>query len=254
MPHLSVSQGEPDLRSVSIRSCRRYFPIEPGRRYGPIEPGPRYLFIERVLDTSCDFPTHFLARKALSLNMGMYVFLLYVLWLASEIALSRVKLAGPADRKLDRSSLRILWITIAVSVTAGVFLGLRSAGHFGKGSPVFEVAGTALILLGLVIRWVAILSLKRQFTVDVAITAGHRLIKNGIYGIVRHPSYAGGLLSFLGLGLSFSNYLSLVAVFAPICAAFLYRIDVEERALTGAFGDEYTAYCASTKRLIPGIY
>ncbi len=190
----------------------------------------------------------------LSLNMGKYIIILYALWLASEIALSRVKLAGPADKRLDRSSLRILWITIAVSVTAGVFLGLSNVGHFVNGSPVFPIAGTVLIFLGLVIRWVAILSLKRQFTVDVAITAGHRLIKNGIYSIVRHPSYTGSLMSFLGLGLSFSSYLSLVTVFVPICAAFLYRIDVEERALTEAFGDEYTTYCASTKRLMPGIY
>jgi len=34
----------------------------------------------------------------------------------------------------------------------------------------------------------------------------------------------------------------------------LYRIRVEEVALTDQFGDEYTQYCRRTKRLIPFVY
>ena len=37
-------------------------------------------------------------------------------------------------------------------------------------------------------------------------------------------------------------------------AALLYRIHVEERALTEAFGAEYVQYSQVTKRLVPGIY
>jgi protein-S-isoprenylcysteine O-methyltransferase Ste14 len=111
-----------------------------------------------------------------------------------------------------------------------------------------------MIALGLAIRWIAIVSLGRMFTVDVAITRGHRLVRGGIYGVIRHPSYAGSLLSFLGLGLAFSNYLSAATIFIPICIAFLYRIHVEERTLAATFGDEYRDYCASTKRLIPGLW
>jgi protein-S-isoprenylcysteine O-methyltransferase Ste14 len=37
-------------------------------------------------------------------------------------------------------------------------------------------------------------------------------------------------------------------------AALLYRIHVEEIALTGAFGEDYVEYSRVTKRLIPGIY
>ena len=40
----------------------------------------------------------------------------------------------------------------------------------------------------------------------------------------------------------------------PERAALLYRIHVEEAALTGAFGQEYVEYSRTTKRLIPGIY
>jgi protein-S-isoprenylcysteine O-methyltransferase Ste14 len=40
----------------------------------------------------------------------------------------------------------------------------------------------------------------------------------------------------------------------PTTAALLYRIHVEEAALNQAFGAQYQAYSATTKRLIPGIY
>jgi protein-S-isoprenylcysteine O-methyltransferase Ste14 len=40
----------------------------------------------------------------------------------------------------------------------------------------------------------------------------------------------------------------------PPFAALLYRIHVEEAALTGAFGEQYTDYSRTTKRLVPGIY
>jgi protein-S-isoprenylcysteine O-methyltransferase Ste14 len=40
----------------------------------------------------------------------------------------------------------------------------------------------------------------------------------------------------------------------PIIAAFLWRIRIEERALTDALGEEYRAYTQRTKRLIPFVY
>jgi protein-S-isoprenylcysteine O-methyltransferase Ste14 len=133
-------------------------------------------------------------------------------------------------------------------------IGMQDMGHLSTRSTVFATTGIALITLGLLLRWIAILSLGKLFTVDVAITQGHQLVRAGMYKVLRHPSYTGSLLSFLGLGMVFSNYLSVVVIFVPICVAFLYRIRVEERALVATFGDEYLRYRASTKRLIPGIW
>ena len=182
------------------------------------------------------------------------IIVLSALWLGSEIALSRLRRAQATDKRLDKFSLRILWIAILIGVNAGVFLGVQLPGYFGNGSTLFPSIGIALIVSGLVVRWAAILSLKRQFTVDVAITNDHRIVREGIYRFIRHPAYAGSLLSFFGLGLFFSNYLSILVIFVPICSAFLYRIHVEEKALISAFGDEYLDYCGSTKRLLPGIF
>ena len=190
----------------------------------------------------------------MNMDLGIIVIAVSAIWLGSEIILSRMKRSLSTDARFDKSSLRILWATIFISVNIGVVLSFQRVGYFGGGSSVFPFIGIVVIICGLVIRWIAIFSLKRQFTVDVAITKDHRIISVGIYRFVRHPAYAGSILSFLGLGLCFANVISLLMIFPPICAAFLYRIRVEEKALINAFGEEYVRYCNSTRRLIPGIF
>jgi len=176
------------------------------------------------------------------------------LWICSEILLARTKHSQSTDTQIDKSSLRVLWITIALSVNTGIVLGVLGIGYVGQGSQVFPWAGLILIVSGLAVRWLAIVSLKSQFTVDVSIKKDHRIVRGGVYRYVRHPAYAGSLLSFLGLGVFFVNYCSVLVIFVPICAAFFYRIRIEENVLVEAFGNEYINYCKSTKRLIPGIY
>ncbi|MCX6143189.1 MAG: isoprenylcysteine carboxylmethyltransferase family protein [Ignavibacteriales bacterium] len=188
------------------------------------------------------------------MDLGIIIIAVSAIWLGSEIVLSRVKRSLSTDARFDKSSLRILWMTIFISVNIGVVLSFQRVGYFGGGSPVFPIVGIVVIICGLLIRWIAIFSLRHQFTVDVAIMKDHRIVSEGIYRFVRHPAYAGSILSFLGLGLCFANVISIVVIFPPICAAFLYRIRVEEEALVDAFGDEYTRYCKSTKRLIPGVF
>jgi protein-S-isoprenylcysteine O-methyltransferase Ste14 len=188
------------------------------------------------------------------MNLGIIMTAVSILWVGSEIILARTKHSQSTDMRFDKSSLRILWITIAIGVNLGILLSFQQIGYFGNGSRIFPIAGLILIVFGSVVRWLAIVSLKHQFTVDVSITKDHRIIRKGIYRFVRHPAYAGSLLSFFGLALFFANYLTMLVMFPPICSAFLYRIHVEERALIDNFGDEYVNYCASTKRLIPGIF
>jgi protein-S-isoprenylcysteine O-methyltransferase Ste14 len=188
------------------------------------------------------------------MNMRFLIIAVSILWVGSEIILARTKHSQSTDTQFDKSSLRILWVTIAIAVNLGILLSFQHIGYYGNGSRIFPIAGLVLIVCGLFVRWLAIFSLKRQFTVDVSIIKDHRIMRKGIHRFVRHPAYAGSLLSFLGLGLCFSNYLTMVIIFVPVCIAFLYRIRIEEEALIHAFGSEYLDYCASTKRLIPGIF
>jgi protein-S-isoprenylcysteine O-methyltransferase Ste14 len=186
--------------------------------------------------------------------LSRFAFWVGLIWLVSEIVLARVTLSKSDKAKgLDRSSLRLLWLLIGVSLAAGIYLGSRGIGYIPTGSLAISVCGLILIFLGLVIRWTAILTLRKHFTVNVNIGDSH-LIDTGIYRFVRHPAYTGSLVSFLGLGLTFSNWLCTLVIFVPIFFAFAYRIRVEEQALSEHFGDKYEEYCLKTRRLLPLIY
>jgi protein-S-isoprenylcysteine O-methyltransferase Ste14 len=181
--------------------------------------------------------------------------LITLAWCLSEILLGIITHSKKdISDKLDKSSLLLIWLTIIPCLVLGIYLGLHGIGFVMAGSLATSMVGLVFVFLGLVIRWTAILTLRKFFTSNVSIQNSHRLIDRGIYKLVRHPAYTGSLLSFLGLGLTFSNWLSTLIIFVPVSAAFLYRITVEEQALIRFFGDEYLRYCERTKRLIPKIY
>jgi protein-S-isoprenylcysteine O-methyltransferase Ste14 len=62
------------------------------------------------------------------------------------------------------------------------------------------------------------------------------------------------LLIFLGMAISFQNWLGFAVLLIPTTLAFLRRITIEERALRGALGEAYINYSARTWRLIPLVY
>jgi protein-S-isoprenylcysteine O-methyltransferase Ste14 len=87
----------------------------------------------------------------------------------------------------------------------------------------------------------------------VAIQPEHTLVTAGIYGVIRHPSYLGLLLSAFGWALAFRSGLGvlLAAILIPI---IVVRMNSEEQLLAAQFGAEYANYRARTSRLIPGVY
>jgi protein-S-isoprenylcysteine O-methyltransferase Ste14 len=62
------------------------------------------------------------------------------------------------------------------------------------------------------------------------------------------------LLIVTGFGLAVGNWLALFICAVLPLPALLRRIHVEEAELTGVLGDDYRAYQAQTKRLIPGLW
>ena len=179
---------------------------------------------------------------------------LSALLLASEIALALAKRSKSDGAGKDRLTLPLLWTVIGLSIFAAIYVREAFPGGRLPHPRTFYIVGLIVFAIGLIIRWVAIIHLGRFFTVNVAIAEDHQLITTGPYRYVRHPSYTGTLLVFLGFGLCMLNIYSLAAVFLPIAAAFLRRMHVEEEALRSAFGQRYQSYADRTRRLIPIIY
>ena len=182
--------------------------------------------------------------------------LLGLIYLISEILLAlmrRARKSGSASSR-DRNSLRILWVVIALSIWLAIDLAFRFHRADFPDRRICELLGAAIFAAGLILRWWAIFALGRFFTVNVAIASDHQLIESRPYRRVRHPSYTGALLAFIGFALSLGNWLSLLVMVVPIFAAFVYRMNVEERALIEALGQSYRGYMQRTKRLVPFLY
>ncbi len=173
----------------------------------------------------------------------------------SETVIGRVRRATKANYTLkDQNSLRLLgiviWSSIALAVLAAYFLPAARVSYY----PRYYLAGLCLFVPGIALRWYSIWILGHFFTVNVAIASDHRLIETGPYRYLRHPSYTGALLVFVGLGLSMGNFVSVALMVIPVFLVFRRRMAVEEQALVGAFGDTYRAYMQRTKRLVPFVY
>jgi len=113
--------------------------------------------------------------------------------------------------------------------------------------------GVAIYAIGGVLRLAPVFVLGRRFSGLVAIQPGHRLVTTGIYGLIRHPSYLGLLVTVLGWGLAFRAGVGVIiaALMLPVVIA---RIESEERLLSETFGAEYEAYRARSWRLVPYVY
>ena len=179
---------------------------------------------------------------------------LCILFGVLELFVSTTKRSTGAASRADRGSLPVLSIVIVLSIVFAYYAAATDRYvDFAVGTTLY-VAALTLFVAGLALRWYAIMTLGRFFTVDVAIAEGHRVIDTGPYRFIRHPSYTGALLVFAGLGLLTGNAISLALFLVPTCAAYLYRIHVEEAALRGGIGKPYVQYSARTARLIPGIF
>jgi protein-S-isoprenylcysteine O-methyltransferase Ste14 len=179
----------------------------------------------------------------------------FLAWGLSEVVfgfLARGPAAASAGR--DRGSQALVWAAVVVGAAAMVALHRVPGTRIPLPAGWILGIGAVLLVAGVALRLTAILTLRRFFTTRVTIRADHELVRRGVYRIVRHPSYSGLLLAFCGMGLAYGTWLSFLGFMAPITAAVLYRIAVEERALRATFGEAYAEYGRRTRRLVPGLY
>jgi protein-S-isoprenylcysteine O-methyltransferase Ste14 len=77
-----------------------------------------------------------------------------------------------------------------------------------------------------------------------------KVVTTGVYSIVRHPQYLGGLLAHVGFSFLLSALYSLLAT--PLIVTLIYFISrKEEGELAKEFGEEYAGYKKKVPMLLP---
>jgi len=76
-----------------------------------------------------------------------------------------------------------------------------------------------------------------------------RLVDTGIYAIVRHPQYLGGILSIFVATLLFYPHWLFATLGIPGTAILYWSTTEEEKRLIERFGSEYQAYMQRVPRM-----
>ncbi|HEX8228028.1 MAG TPA: isoprenylcysteine carboxylmethyltransferase family protein [Chloroflexia bacterium] len=195
--------------------------------------------VERLLATLRDVPS----REWAGFFAG-----LVLLWALSELFVGRLGLHALSVES-DRGSALAVLLSAGIAVTLA--MGASMLRLLPVGADWVRWAALVIMVAGLALRVFSILWLGPMFTRFVQILPGHRLVTNGPYRFVRHPSYSGLLLFFMGLGIALGDWLSAAIMVVVPALGVLYRIRVEEEALLGAFREEYRAYMGRVGSLLP---
>jgi protein-S-isoprenylcysteine O-methyltransferase Ste14 len=186
--------------------------------------------------------------------MNLTFTIIYLIWFLSETLLNRLLHSKSTDKQnADKNSLLIIWITVVAAIILAMYISINYYFPIYPNT-IIRYAGLGIILLGIVLRIAAVLSLGKFFTVDVTIREDHKLKKDGMYKYLRHPSYFASLVSFIGFGISINSWPGLLLIVVAVTTVFIFRIKIEEKILIGQFGTEYMDYMKSTRGLIPFLY
>jgi protein-S-isoprenylcysteine O-methyltransferase Ste14 len=171
---------------------------------------------------------------------------------------SRVRLRSQLNRQGSRSD-RNSRVVLYFWVVAGLVGGFALAGDVHRAAirdgrwPIF-VVGLILMGAGIAVRQWAVALLGQFFTTDVRVHPGQTVVERGPYRWVRHPSYTGMLISFVGIGLALGNWAALGALAVLPTIGLVYRIRIEEHALLDGLGEPYRRFAASRSRLVPRLW
>ncbi len=129
----------------------------------------------------------------------------YVIWAVTEVILGMKQITHlrTGAQLQDKGSRAVVAGTVGLGILLCLLLPHAVPATTITSASVFVFwLGVALVYAGLAFRLYAITVLGRYFTLSVAVVADQQVVEDGPYKLIRHPSYTGLLIMFLGFGLS----------------------------------------------------
>ena len=182
--------------------------------------------------------------------------LLLGVWFALEAYARRAGRGRRASAEVrspfDRGSFGA--IVLGVGSALGASVAIYEVGLGDSLTAGWLVVGIAVSLAGSGLRAWSIAVLGRFFSPILRLDADQRIVREGPYRRLRHPSYTGLFFACLGAEIALGMELGIVIGAVTTFGILAYRIRLEERMLRSRFGREYEEYARSTWRLLPGLF
>ena len=191
-------------------------------------------------------------------TLDLIAFCITVIFGISEWVLNfSMKKKGISSVKKDRTTIIFMFavtISVAIAILLSFYLNRIGVFEIVFSHKILMILTIIFVFIGVMIRWFSIITLDKYFSTNLTIIDGHSLYKGGLYKYIRHPSYLGTTISFVGVGLYFSNLISFCIIVSSIVIGYLHRIRNEEKMLINHFGKEYVDYQNETKMLVPFVW
>ncbi|MGC7872856.1 isoprenylcysteine carboxylmethyltransferase family protein [Desulfosporosinus sp. SYSU MS00001] len=164
--------------------------------------------------------------------------------------LKDLNLAIQREGKISMSLRSILSLVMLLSIVIYV-ISPSWLQVFTLSFPLWlRLTGLALSLATLPLLYWSHRALGRQYSPDLDLKEGHKLITRGPYSIIRHPMYTILIAFMISISLFSASTLILVPHMAALLLLLL-RLDKEEAMLIEKFGADYREYMLKTGRLLP---
>lgn len=149
-----------------------------------------------------------------------------------------------------------LWYLLLLVLAFALLLGAVPLDPFTRrvvpASPVADIIAAVLCAGGVVLAIWARHAIGSNWSGIVTLKRDHELVTQGPYRYVRHPIYSAILMMFLGTALAIGRLGGFVG-FVLCCASFWIKLRQEEALMMRHFPDEYPAYRARVKALVPYV-
>lgn len=162
-----------------------------------------------------------------AINIGVYILCLFLFF-----KLHSILEKGLIARNLERGFVVERWSLRLFKAFRNVAILLGSIEKMLVGAPVSKscLCWFAVVVVGILLRIAAILTLGKYWSYHIEIRCEHEVIRHGVYKYLRHPAYLGNIFIpalYFGLGLT---YTPLIAAFF-ILIFYCYRSFCEDRYL-----------------------
>jgi protein-S-isoprenylcysteine O-methyltransferase Ste14 len=161
------------------------------------------------------------------------------------------------DVRFQSAGSRLLEVSLSLLAFCLVFTRYFQSGwraqSFVPSTDLIGVTGLLLVIVGITFSIWARLQLGGNWSASVTVKQGHTLIRRGPYTIVRHPIYAGLLISVFGVALIVGEIRGLLGV-GVLFLSFWLKSRVEEQFMLEQFGADYRSYQQRVKALIPYVF
>lgn len=177
----------------------------------------------------------------------IFIFILLVRHIIQSVITRRIRREGEKSDLAGTALLSVCYITVMVLTGAALWNMV--------GFSVSFIAGIVVMAAFISLRINALITLGDYFSYEIRIAIDHKLIRNGIYGIIRHPLHLAFWGEVAGMAIAGNNLIS-YGVCILLFLVILHRNKVEDKILAEKFGEDFSHYCEEvpSMNILAGVW